>query len=124
MGPSGVKTRFVPLRALRRNSRSAALAPRDDEPRTVSTPYQWNTRAMYSPSFEREVMTMIGRRKRECSISSRCACQKARMYCGTAVRFSGRTCSTRRVAWRARMNSAAMTEMSFTMRRAVYRAAV
>ena len=47
-GPSGVKTRLLPcLRALRMNSRSASFAPRDDEPRTVPTPYQRNTRAIF-----------------------------------------------------------------------------
>ena len=60
-GPSGVKTMFFPARASRISSRSAALPPRCDEPRADSTPYQSNTRAMYSPSFEREIITVIGR---------------------------------------------------------------
>lgn len=91
-GPSGVKTRLLPCRARRMNSRKAAFAPRDDEPRTVATPYQRKTRAMISPSFEREVMTVIGSRYFECSISSRCACQNERMYCGVLSIRSACTC--------------------------------
>jgi hypothetical protein len=53
---------------------------------------------MYSPSLDREVITAIGRRNFECSISSRWACQKAMMYCRTPARFSGRTWRTRSVA--------------------------
>jgi len=52
---------FLPARASRINSRNAALPPRLDEPRADSTPYQSKTRAMYSPSFEREIITVIGR---------------------------------------------------------------
>lgn len=61
-GPSGVKTMFFPSRASRSNSRRAAPPPRVDEPRAASTRYQSNTRAMYSPSFDREIITEIGRR--------------------------------------------------------------
>src|SRR5437762_1393707 len=51
------------------------------------------------------MITLIGRRNFECSISSRCACQKVRMYCGSAVRFFARTWRTRKVAFRPRMRS-------------------
>ena len=53
---------------------------------------------MYSPSFDREIITAIGLRYREWSISSRCECQKARMYCGVCSMFSTRMCFTRSVA--------------------------
>ncbi|MEA2462450.1 MAG: hypothetical protein QOJ98_197 [Acidobacteriota bacterium] len=103
-GPSGVKTRLLPcLRARRMNSRSASFAPREDEPRTVPTPYQRNTRAMISPSFDREVMTVIGSRYFECSISSRCACQKERMYWGVLSIRSGWTCVARSEPFSTRM---------------------
>jgi hypothetical protein len=71
---------FLPARASRTCARSTAPAPREDDPRTAVTPYQSNTRTMYSPSLDRELMTEIGRRNFECSINSRCACQKERMY--------------------------------------------
>jgi len=61
-GPSGVKTMFLPARASRISSLSAELPPRVDDPRADSTPYQSKTRAMYSPSLEREIITVIGRR--------------------------------------------------------------
>ncbi len=108
-GPSGVKTRLLPLRARRMNSRNASFAPRDDEPRTVPTPYQRNTRAMISPSFEREVMTVIGSRYFECSMSSRCACQKDRMYCGVFSILSGCTCVARSEPFSTRMKMVART---------------
>jgi len=38
-GPSGVKTMFLPSRAWRIRWRSAAVPPRELEPRTVCTPY-------------------------------------------------------------------------------------
>ncbi len=91
-GPSGVNTRLLPLRARRMNSRNASFAPRDDDPRSVPTPYHRNTRAMISPSLEREVMTVIGSRYFECSISSRCACQNDSMYCGVLSIRSGCRC--------------------------------
>jgi len=53
---------FAPLRAERIMSRSAPVAPRVDEPRADSTPYQSNTRAMSSPSFDCEISTTIGLR--------------------------------------------------------------
>ena len=37
-GPSGVKTMFLPSRAARMRSRKAAVPPRVDEPRELSTP--------------------------------------------------------------------------------------
>lgn len=61
-GPSGVKTMFAPLRAERIISRSALVAPRVDEPRADPTPYQSNTRAISSPSFDCEISTTIGLR--------------------------------------------------------------
>jgi hypothetical protein len=81
VGPSGVKTMFRPLRAPRISSRSALPPPFELEPRTHSTPASRKTPALMSPSFEREEITMIGFRKRECSISSRCSCQNDMMYC-------------------------------------------
>ncbi len=96
---------FFPSRASRMSSRSAADPPRVDEPREESTPYQSNTRAIASPSFDCEMMTEIGRRKRQCSIRSRCECQNAKMYCGDRSMFSARTCLTRNVACRPRMKS-------------------
>lgn len=102
-GPSGVKTRLLPLRARRMNSRKASFAPREDEPRTVPTPYQRKTRAMISPSFEREVMTVIGSRYFECSINSRWACQNDRMYCGVFSILSAWTCVARSEPLRTRM---------------------
>jgi hypothetical protein len=109
-GPSGVKTRLLPARAARMNPRNAVPPPRVDEPRTKRTPYQANTFTMYSPSLERELITVIGLRKRECSMSSMCACQNARMYCGVFSMFSARTWRTRRVAWSVRMKSDATNE--------------
>ena len=111
---------FFPAFASRSSSRNAPVPPRVEEPRAASTPYQSNTRAMYSPSFDFEIITLIGRRHFECSMSSKCECQNARMYCGVPVMFSTFTCRTRSVAWRVRMNSEAMNERSFTLRRAVY----
>ena len=55
-GPSGVKTMFFPARASRMISRRAFAPPRVDDPRTDPTPYQSNTRAMYSPSFDCEII--------------------------------------------------------------------
>ena len=79
---------------------------------------------MYSPSFDREVITEIGFLYFECSISSRCACQNARMYCGVLAMFSTRTCRTRSVAWKVRMKRLARKETSFTVyERAVYQRA-
>ncbi len=79
-GPSGVKPMFRPARAARINCRNAASPPRVDDPRADSTPYRAYTRTMYSPSFDCELIVMIGLRNRQWSISSRCACQKAMMY--------------------------------------------
>lgn len=82
-----MKTMFFPSRAARINPRSAAVPPRVDDPRTFSTPYWPNVRALVSPSRDCELITTIGRRKRECSIITRCRCQKEMMYCGRLVRF-------------------------------------
>jgi len=40
---------------------------------------------------DREIMIDIGWRKRQCIMSSRWACQNARMYCGVFSMFSTRT---------------------------------
>ena len=62
LGPSGVKARFFPSRATRISSRSAAVPPRVADPRADSTPYQSKTRAIISPSREREIITDTGLR--------------------------------------------------------------
>ncbi|MEO6259810.1 MAG: hypothetical protein ABIP63_05640 [Thermoanaerobaculia bacterium] len=80
VGPSGVKTMFLPLRARRIISRRALDPPRVDDPRAHSTPYLSKTPAERSPSFDRDDITMMGCRKREWSISARCSCQKVWMY--------------------------------------------
>jgi len=70
-GPSGVNTMFFPARASRISSRKAFAPPRVDEPRTASTPYQSKTRAMYSPSFDCEIITVASPCHFVCSMSSR-----------------------------------------------------
>jgi len=70
-GPSGVKTMVEPARASRISSRSAFAPPRVDDPRTDPTPYQSNTRAMYSPSFDCEIITVAGGFYFVCSMRSR-----------------------------------------------------
>lgn len=109
-GPSGVNTMFFPARASRIISRNASPPPRLDEPRAASAPNQRIVCAMISPSFDLEIITTIGFANRECSMSSSCECQKARMYCGVPVMFCARTCRTRSVAWSVRMNRAAIRE--------------
>jgi hypothetical protein len=70
-GPSGVKTRFVPMRARRIISRMAAEPPRDEEPREESTSKYAIVRAISSPSLLCEIRTEIGVRKRHFTIISR-----------------------------------------------------
>lgn len=112
-GPSGVKTMVFPARASRMISRSAFAPPLVEEPRTDSTPYQSKTRAMYSPSFDCEMITVAGLCHFECSISSRWQCQKAMMYCGSEVRFFAQTWRTRSVACRPRIRSDPANAINF-----------
>ena len=62
---------FLPARASRMISRNAFAPPRVDEPRTDPTPYQSKTRAMYSPSFDCEMITVGSPCHFECSMRRR-----------------------------------------------------